>query len=266
MTDYHLEEHGRGRGLARATVAVSLYNYRRFIVEALDSVASQTLKPISLLVVDDASRDGSADRASCWMRKHGSRFVRATLVRRGFNAGLAAARNLALKLAESPLLFILDADNSLYPRCLERLEEALEADPRAAMAYCILEAFGEECRLMGTPLWSRDRLAGGNYIDAMSLLRTKALRRLGGYASMHVPGYEDYDLWCRFVENGFYGVHVPEILARYRVHSASMLSTDTHPKKQMQHLVAEMLEKHPWLKISLEGDLAAERLHRIYDY
>ena len=252
MKDYQIEQHGRGRGSAKITVAVSLYNYRKFIVEALDSVENQTLKSISLLVVDDASRDGSAQLASRWMRKHGARFVDATLVRRSSNAGLATARNLALELVKTPLLFILDADNLIYPRCLERLKKALEAEPRAAMAYCILEVFGEERRLMGTPLWSRDRFADGNYIDAMSLLRTKVVRRLGGYALMCVPGWEDYDLWCRFVEQGLYGVRVPEILARYRVHGSSMLNTDTHRIERIKPLIAEMLEKHPWLKISVE--------------
>jgi glycosyltransferase involved in cell wall biosynthesis len=252
MTNYHLEEHGMRRGRAEITVAVSLYNYRQFIAEALDSVANQTLKSISLLVVDDASRDGSAERASHWLRKHGSRFVRASLVRRASNGGLAAARNLALQLVESPLVFIFDADNFIYPRCLERLGEALETNPRAAMAYCVLEVFGEERRLMGTPLWSRDRLACGTYIDAMSLVRTGVLRRLGGYASMCVPGWEDYDLWCRFAERSLYGVRVPEILARYRVHGASMLNTDTHRIERIKLLIAQMLERHPWLKISLE--------------
>jgi glycosyltransferase involved in cell wall biosynthesis len=266
MTDYYIESYGSRRGSAGVTVAVSVYNYHKYIGEALDSVAAQTLKPVSLLVVDDASRDGSAESVSRWMRKHGPRFISALLVRRTSNAGLAAARNLAIRLVESPLLFIFDADNSLYPRCLERLSEALAADPHAAMAYCILEVFGEECRLMGTPLWNRDRLAIGNYIDAMSLLRTDVMRRLGGYASMPIPGYEDYDLWCRFVENGLYGVRVAEILARYRVHSASMLRTDTHSKKKMQHLVTQMVKLHPWLKISPENDLAAERLHRTYDH
>jgi glycosyltransferase involved in cell wall biosynthesis len=252
MTNYHIEEQGRGQGSAKVTVAVSLYNYRQFIVEALDSVANQTLKVLSLLVVDDASRDNSAERASHWLRKHRSRFVRATLVRRIPNGGLAASRNLALELVESPLLFILDADNSIYPRCLERLSEALEADPHAAMAYCVIEVFGEERRLMGTPLWNPDRLARGNYIDAMTLLRTKILRRLKGYASMRVPGWEDYDLWCRFAEKGLYGVRVPEILARYRVHSSSMLNTDTNRMERSKLLVAEMLERHPWLEINLE--------------
>jgi glycosyltransferase involved in cell wall biosynthesis len=252
MMSYRIEEYGRGRGSAKATVAVSLYNYQQFIVEALDSVANQTLKALSLLVVDDASRDKSAERASRWLQRYGSRFVRAALVRRTSNGGLAAARNLALQLVESPLLFIFDADNSIYPRCLERLSEALEADPRAAMAYCVIEVFGKDRRLMGTPVWHRDRLASGNYIDAMSLLRTKILRRLNGYASMSVPGWEDYDLWCRFAENGLYGVRVPEILARYRVHSSSMLNTDTNRMERSKLLIAEMLQRHPWLKIGLE--------------
>lgn len=248
--DYRLEEHGRARGRPQVTVAISLHNYRKFIVEALDSVARQTLKPISLVVVDDASSDDGAGKASRWMRRHGSRFVRATLVRRVANAGLAPARNLALECADAPLFFVLDADNTIHPRCLERLAAALAADRRAVMAYCILEKFGDESGLMGTPVWDRDRLAAGNYIDAMSLVRTATLREIGGYARMRVMGWEDYELWCRFAERGFYGVRVPEILARYRVHGRSMLNTETRRKERAQLLMAEMLETHPWLTVS----------------
>jgi glycosyltransferase involved in cell wall biosynthesis len=243
---------GHRQGRAAVTVAISLHDYGRFIEEALDSVAAQTLRAIELVVVDDASRDDGPARAARWLGRHGRRFVTARLVQQRRNAGLAAARNLALGLAGAPRFFVLDADNALYPRCLECLGDGLRADRRSMFAYSLIETFGEARGLMGTPAWSRHRLAAGNYIDAMALLRTRALRAVGGYRRLAVPGWEDYDLWCRFAERGWSGVRVAEILARYRSHGGSMLNTVTRRRARAAVLVAEMRRRHPWLTITLE--------------
>lgn len=247
-----IDECGHGRGRAEVTVAVSLYNYARYVGVALDSVAAQTLNAIDLVVVDDASTDGGEDRAARWLRRHGRRFARATLYRRRANAGLAAARNLALAAARSRAFFVLDADNALYPRCLERLLDALAAAPEAAFAYPLIETFGDSRGVMGTALWNRGRLAAGNYIDAMAMIRTARLRAVGGYRRLSVPGWEDYDLWCRFAERGWRGVRVPELLARYRTHGGSMLNTTTRRRERAAALIAEMTAHHPWLTITME--------------
>lgn len=255
MTDsgeLHVVDAGHGRGRALVTVAVSLHNYGRFIVDALESIASQTLARIELVIVDDASTDRGPERTTRWLHRHGRRFIRARLLRRVTNAGLAAARNLALADARAPHFFVLDADNALYPRCLERLAAALAADRTCAFAYPVIETFGDTRSLIGTPVWSRARLAGGNYIDAMAMLRTARLRAIGGYARMAVPGWEDYDLWCRMAEYGWTGVRVPEILARYRTHGGSMLNTTTRRRERAALLIDEMTTRHPWLTITLE--------------
>jgi hypothetical protein len=154
--------------------------------------------------------------------------------------------------ASGAAFFVLDADNALYPRCLERLTAALAGARRASFAYPLIEMFGEQRGIMGTALWSRARLAAGNYIDAMALLRTERLREVGGYHCLPVPGWEDYDLWCRFAERGWYGVRVPELLARYRTHGTSMLNTTTRQRTRAEQLIAEMTRRHPWLTITLE--------------
>lgn len=251
-TPLELASVGSARGPAAVTVAISLHNYADYIVEALESVRAQTMETVEVVVVDDASSDRGGERAARWMRRHGARFVRGAVLRQPSNRGLAAARNAAIAWSRAPLFFVLDADNAIYPRCLERLAAALAASRTSAFAYPVIETFGDHSGLMGTPVWSRERLSGGNYIDAMTMLRTARLREVGGYARMSVPGWEDYDLWCRFAERGWSGVRVPEILARYRTHHASMLNTTTRREERAATLIAEMRARHPWLTITLE--------------
>jgi glycosyltransferase involved in cell wall biosynthesis len=150
------------------------------------------------------------------------------LVRHINNRGLSQTRNTALSLAETPYLFILDADNQIYSRAIAALRQAIE-NSGDAMAYSLLETFGDEGAIINNSLWAPDKFRYGNYIDAMTLIRTGVLRELGRYRRMmNNFGWEDYDLWCSFVDRGLKGCHVPQILCRYRVHKASMLRTVTN--------------------------------------
>lgn len=235
-----------GKCLADVTVCISLYNYQNYILETLESVYKQTLPLIDLVMVDDASKDTSSTVAHQWLEQRQSRFNTVRLIRHLQNSGLSAARNTAISLVETPFVFILDADNHLYPRCLARCIETLEATD-AAFAYPLIEQFEAAHGIMGNRIWSRERLARENYIDAMALIRRSALLEVGGYTSMPY-GWEDYDLWCKFAEHDYIGVLVPEILARYRVHYASMLRDITNKSGTIERVKADMMQRHPWLQ------------------
>jgi glycosyltransferase involved in cell wall biosynthesis len=234
----------RGKPGAGVSVIVTVHNYQSVVTEALASLAAQTLAPLSLVIVEDRGQDRSVDVCHDWLAVHASRFEHACLVQHARNEGLSAARNTATALTHSKYIFVLDADNALYPRCIEQCLSHLDAG-EAAFAYPIIERFGEETGLMGIEAWSRERLSTGNYIDAMSLIRRSALESVGGYIMSY--GWEDFDLWCRMAEKNLHGVRVPNILARYRVHSTSMLRTVTNPRHA--ELNREMMLRHPWLKL-----------------
>lgn len=242
-------------GAADVTVAITVYDYRQYVVEALQSVLAQDLAALDLVIVDDCSTDDSAEVVADWLGRHASRFGSARLLRHIENQGLAATRNAAFAAATSEFVFVLDPDNALYPRCTSRCLQAIR-DTGVAFAYPIIEVFGRRADLMSVDPWDVERLRRMNYIDAMALVRRGAWEAVGGYSSVRyegeeIMGWEDYDLWCKFVEHGFDGVRVPEILARYRDHSTSMLRTETDPK--VHRLMLEMQRRHPWLDLPFEA-------------
>jgi hypothetical protein len=116
----------------------------------------------------------------------------------------------------------------LYPRCLESLISALE-NCDASFAYPYLEEFGDGNKLKNTKPWNPVTLVAVNTIDAMVLLRKNVLDKVNGYSIMPVMGWEDYELWFKIARIKGWGVQVPEILARYRLHKTSMLNTVTNP-------------------------------------
>ncbi len=236
---------------AEVTVVVPVYNYARYVVEALDSVLHQTLVPLDLIVVDDASTDDSPAIIDDWVGRHTNRFNRLVVMRNRRNAGLARARNVGFDQAETPFVLPLDADNRLRSECCAKCLEALRMS-RAAFAYPYLQCFGSADHLTGTAPFSAARLATGNYIDAMALIAKWAWAAVGGYA--HIPyGWEDYDFWCRCVEHGFWGQQVPETLAEYRLHSTSMLHTQTDIPENKVRVIEQLKARHPWLSIPNNG-------------
>jgi GT2 family glycosyltransferase len=230
------------------TVAVTLYNYKDLILEALDTVVAQDLVEIDLVVVDDGSADGGEGRVLDWLRSNAHRFGRAILLRHTRNGGLAAARNQGFATASTRYVFVLDADNHLYPRCLTACLTAARGHD-ADMVYTILEVFGEDPGVMGTDVWNPIALQGVNYIDAMALVARAAWQKVGGYRRMKTTGWEDYDFWLKFAEAGLDVVRVPEILCRYRQHDASMLRSVTNRPATIDALHADMRLHHPSIRL-----------------
>jgi GT2 family glycosyltransferase len=212
----------------RISVLMAMHNHGEQAITALESAAASTYDDdLELIVVDDGSTDESLAQITDWIA--GQPEVPALLLRQAVNGGLPSARNAALGYARGEFCFILDADNSVYPHALGRLTEALDEDPGAAFAYGLLEWFDSNgpVGLKNAFAWEPRRLRVANHIDAMALIRTATLRRFGGYTTdRRMYGWEDYELWCRFAEEGEYGVLVREIIARYRASHGMARFTD----------------------------------------
>jgi GT2 family glycosyltransferase/glycosyltransferase involved in cell wall biosynthesis len=240
---------------ARVGVIIPLYNYEQYIESALNSLTNQTLKEINLVVIDDASGDASASVVLKWLENNHQRFKYAALIRNPKNEGLARSRNAGFDHIRSHYIMQLDADNELLPKCLELCANALE-NSGASMAYPQIEMFGADknyildtyqTATLGFRPWNPKRIAEGNYIDAMAMVCKSAWADAGGYDATFVhKGWEDYDMWLKFIERGHFGVNIPEIAARYRVHMDSMIREN--PEISYAERRKEIFEKHPWVK------------------
>jgi Glycosyltransferase like family 2 len=225
------------------TVVISLYNYARFVREALASAVASEAVTVEIVVVDDASTDGSSRVVRAFMDEHPHAAV--TLVEQRVNTGAQRSRNLAFSLGRAPMAFVLDADNVVYPSGIAKLRAALEADPGAGFAYGLMERFSEHASLdlMNTSAWDKERLAQEPYIDAMALVRVDCFKQVGGYVTEQTLelGLEDYDLWLSFAMAGFHAAYVREIVGRYRVHGVSSLTMTT---LDTDELMAKLRERH----------------------
>lgn len=101
----------------RVSVIVPAYNSRAFISRAIDSALAQTLPELEVLIVDDASSDGTADFVEAKYRDNSR--VRTFRLRE--NRGPAGARNVGIGAAKGEWIAILDADDAWRVERLARL-------------------------------------------------------------------------------------------------------------------------------------------------
>lgn len=228
------------------SVAISLYNYARYIEECLASIAAQDYTELQLIIVDDCSQnDGSVAVAQAWMREHQDRFPSGILVAHDANSGLAEARNTAFDLADCDTVFVMDADNSILPSCIRKLRRAIDADDADA-SYSQLVMFGDVKDVGYADYWSKSLLSKGPYIDAMALVRKSVWERAGGYTHLD-GGWEDYDFWCKLAELNARICYVPELLCRYRAHKSSMLRTEAVDSYERLNNLISL--RHPWTRL-----------------
>ena len=158
------------------------------------------------------------------------------LIKKSFNTGLADARNVGLKVARSPYVFILDADNWIHPNCLSILYHTIKSSVYAAV-YSSIRRINHQTReelpgLISSEEWNVQRLVESPYIDAMAMLNREILMKVGGYSTELIEygwfGWEDYDVWLKLSQLKYSCKQVPKVLSSYRVHPTSMINTTNY--------------------------------------
>ena len=108
----------------RLSILVPTWNAAATVERALASVLAERTIPLELVVVDDASTDGTSDLVAAIAEGD----PRVVLVRLPANGGVSNARNRGLATVRGEWLGFLDADDLLLPGALEALERPT-ADP-----------------------------------------------------------------------------------------------------------------------------------------
>jgi len=180
---------------------VPVFNRATVVVEALASIARQSRPPCRLVIVDDGSTDGTADRVQFWL-DCAPRSYEATLVRQP-NRGAAAARNHGARLAVGcELLAFLDSDDLWPIDYLQRMTATLAGAPDAVAASCdrldVDSKTGHKrCRNLANLCGASAQtiLMGGAPGVPNTVVRAAAFDHVGGFAAL--PCYEDYHLMLR---------------------------------------------------------------------
>jgi GT2 family glycosyltransferase len=118
-------------------IAISIVTVSFNTVDVLDRClravrASEMRLPIEVIVIDNNSWDGSADRVA-------SEFPEVKLIRNGYNAGFAKACNQGIRIAAGRYILLLNSDVEVSRTVLEKMVEFMDAHPETGIAGCKLE-------------------------------------------------------------------------------------------------------------------------------
>ncbi|HET9226990.1 MAG TPA: glycosyltransferase family A protein [Thermoanaerobaculia bacterium] len=242
--------------MPNVTAAVSailpVFNGRRHLRNAVNSVLAQTLPPCELIVVDDGSTDGSLSELQGLSAPFPIRVLRQE------NAGQSAARNLAARQAEGEHLAFLDQDDQWHPRHIELLVAPLEADPSAGWAYSDFDEMDFDGNLVTRAFLCHQGVKNPKrtifecvaadlmVLPSASVLRRTAFEQSGGFDEA-LSGYEDDDLFVRFFRLGWDHVFVDRTLLRFRIHSNGSSASSRFIDSRMRYAekLAAMLPDDP---------------------
>lgn len=232
------------------SVIVPAHNAASHLADALESLRTQTLSDIEVLVIDDGSTDATGSIA----QSYAARDSRFRVFRHDPASGRpGCARNIGLDAARGTHIALLDADDVCVPTRLELSLNAVRATGASV-------AFGDFLKFHDTDgeVFEQAHLAGlqfvtraAEYLEPADAGIFRCSPRFGVYLLTDIPaintqtffavrtaitatglfdeslvGSEDFDLFLRLIER-FPAVYIDTVLTWMRVHATSLTATQT---------------------------------------
>lgn len=141
------------------SVMIPAFNYARYVATAVDSVLGQTYPNVEVVVVDNASTDGTAAAIE---GRYGAD-PRVRFFRNERNIGLVPNFNRALELARGEFVLWLSADDWILPRHLARLYDVFAREPQVDVVYTTVYFADAAGRIIGVR--DREGLLPFDYVD-----------------------------------------------------------------------------------------------------
>ncbi len=207
--------------MREVTVIIPNYRGEKFIADCLLSLRSQTCGGFGVIVVDNASGDGSADTVE-------RDFPECRLIRLDDNFGFSRAVNEGIKASDTPFVLLLNNDTKAEPDFVERLLSAIKSDERIFSVSAKMLQMAAPDRIDGAgDLYSafgwafargKGRTASSHSkrcdifaaCGGAAIYRRKILDEIGWFDEFHFAYLEDVDIGYRARIMGYRNVYEPE--------------------------------------------------------
>jgi len=191
----------------RLSVIIPTYQRPQYLPRAIASVLAQSFKDFELIVVDDASKDGTARIVETF---HDDRI---RYLCHSKKKGGSAARNSGIRSSRGQYLAFLDDDDEWLPGKLQKQIDVLSKS--SLKVQCIYTAYNKVDAATGKVLGIHRPCKEGdlaiellrwNWIGSTStvLLKRECLERVGLFDEA-LPSVQDYDLWIRLSKKIHFG-------------------------------------------------------------
>jgi glycosyltransferase involved in cell wall biosynthesis len=228
----------------RISVLLSVFNSREYLCEAIDSVLRQTFKDFELIIIDDASDDGSSELIDNY-RSIDNRII---VIRNRNNLGLAESLNRGLKVASGSFIARMDADDMALPNRFELQIKFLEHNPTISLVgsdTAVIDTEGNELgenRAFSDPeLLRRIIVYRTISFHPTWLFRRELAEQINGYRDF--PVCQDYDFLLRAIESGARVSNYPGVLLRQRRYSGISNRKSITVRKTTEYILSLRRER-----------------------
>lgn len=202
----------------RISVLMGIYNCADTLADAIESILVQTVQQWELIMCDDGSTDKTYDIASEFSQKYPDKIV---VLKNTKNRGLNYTLNKCLSVARGEYIARMDGDDLCAPNRFEKELKAFSDYPQVAIVSTAMEYFDEN-GVWGSVnhpefVTSKDFLRGTPFCHAPCMVRTEAIKFVGGYSeSKWLLRVEDYHLWIKMYAAGYKGINLKDVLYQMR--------------------------------------------------
>lgn len=209
-------------GTPAVSVLITSYNRERFLGASIESVLAQWFSDFEVLLVDDASTDGTLEVA----RAYAAVDSRVRVIENATRVGQFANRNRAAAVSRGTLIRFHDSDDLMYPHCLAVIVPPMLRQPAAAIGLSMSRAFaGGPVPMLLTPRHSFERefFGMGMFTEGPSagIFRREKFLELGGFPDAGVASDTLFWIHACARENV---LALPGDLYWYRRHEGQELS------------------------------------------
>ena len=231
-------------------IIIPVYKHSVFVSEAITSAISQETEfPFRIVIINDGCPYPETHQVClefALANPHKVIYVRQK------NKGLSNARNTGIDFVlkawpKIEAVYLLDADNRLFPSALDRAFRYLRNHPDADWIYPSIDMFGLENNYEYSGDYSILRHLEDNTCEAGSLIHRRVLESGLRFDENMKEGYEDWEFWLQACEKGFRGRNLPEFGFQYRKRPESMVK-DT--QRQHNSVISYIRKKHSALFFS----------------
>lgn len=213
----------------RISVYITSYNQRAYLIEAIESVLNQTLRPFEIIIVDDCSTDASQESIAGYASRYPGLI---TPIYHTRNQGIAQVRIDALQAVTGDYVSHVDGDDRFLPTKLEKEARLLQDHPNTQIAFSnfyYMTADGVHTGVWAageTPpqgdvfrqVFARDFPRRGLF--RRELADYQAWKRIG-FHDPNLSLYEDYEMLIRLTKR-LRVVYCDEPSSEYRRHGAGL--------------------------------------------
>lgn len=207
--------------IPRVSILIPVYKGERYLALTLKSALAQTHRNFEIILVNDGSPDNSEAVIRPFLADTRVHYIKQA------NAGVAAARNTAIKHSTGDYFALLDQDDLWHPDKLARQLELFKENKLLGLVHChALIIDGQGNMLPADPWWPRvtklrafpEIFLGNPILACTGIFSREAVEKVGGFdLSQNIRFADEYDLWLR-ISASFDVGYVSETLAWYRLH------------------------------------------------